>query len=196
MRVLILGPNHQKISTVVKNSGDEVIINNEEIDINFMMKQNINFIVSFGYRYRIKPEILEFLNGQAINLHMSYLPFNRGNSPNLWSQIEDTPSGVTIHKVDNGWDTGNILFQKKIDINENIHTLATSYNLLYEEMEKLFELNWNYLRTSECNGWAQQGDGTFHHSNQFKILEKCFTNKWDTTILEFKKNYFKYFKNK
>ena len=34
--------------------------------------------------------------GKIINLHISFLPFNRGYYPNLWSHQEGTPSGVTI----------------------------------------------------------------------------------------------------
>ena len=45
---------------------------------------------------------------------MSFLPYNRGSHPNFWSFIDDTPKGITIHEIDEGADTGNIVFQKKI----------------------------------------------------------------------------------
>ena len=49
----------------------------------------------------------------SINLHLSYLPFNRGKNPNVWSIIESTPCGATIHKIDEKIDTGKIYVRKK-----------------------------------------------------------------------------------
>ena len=54
-----------------------------------------------------------------------------GQDPNLWSFIEDTPKGVTIHEIDEGIDTGDIIFQKEIVLNSN-ETLASSYEKLQE----------------------------------------------------------------
>ena len=34
----------------------------------------------------IEKDIIEFLKYKIINLHISFLPFNRGMYPNLWSQ--------------------------------------------------------------------------------------------------------------
>ena len=47
-----------------------------------------------------------------INLHISYLPYNRGSYPNYWSFKENTPNGVSIHHIDDGIDTGPVLVQK------------------------------------------------------------------------------------
>jgi methionyl-tRNA formyltransferase len=47
---------------------------------------------------------------------LSYLPFNRGAHPNFWSFIEKTQAGVSIHKINKGIDTGNIILRKKINI--------------------------------------------------------------------------------
>ena len=47
----------------------------------------------------------------AINLHPSLLPHNRGKHYNFWSIVEGTPFGVTLHFVDQGIDSGDILFQ-------------------------------------------------------------------------------------
>ena len=75
-----------------------------------------------------------------INLHLSYLPFNRGAHPNFWSFYENTPSGVSIHLIDAGIDSGPILFQKEIKFKNEI-TFIQTYNRLFIEMENLFILN-------------------------------------------------------
>ena len=50
----------------------------------------------------------------AINLHPSLLPHNRGKHYNFWSIVDDVPFGVTLHFVDQGIDSGDILFQTPI----------------------------------------------------------------------------------
>jgi len=42
-----------------------------------------SYVVSFNYRHMIGKEILDIMQGRVINLHTSYLPFNRGSSPNF-----------------------------------------------------------------------------------------------------------------
>ncbi|HET6279927.1 MAG TPA: formyltransferase family protein, partial [Polyangia bacterium] len=45
----------------------------------------------------------------VVNLHPALLPYNRGQYPNVWSIIEGTPSGTTLHYIDEGIDTGAII---------------------------------------------------------------------------------------
>ena len=67
-----------------------------------------NLIVSFNYRHIITQDVIDFMNERILNLHMSYLPWNRGSSPNFWSHVEGTKKGVTIHLVSAGLDKGDI----------------------------------------------------------------------------------------
>ena len=73
-----------------------------------------DLIICFGYRHILKNNFLSQCRCPIVNLHTSYLPFNRGAHPNFWSFYDNTPSGVSIHLIDKGIDTGPILFQKKI----------------------------------------------------------------------------------
>ena len=52
---------------------------------------------------------------KIINLHIGYLPYNRGAHPNFWSFMDNTPTGVTIHEIDKNIDTGKIIYQKIVD---------------------------------------------------------------------------------
>ena len=56
--------------------------------------------------------ILNSVRKTSYNLHIGYLPYNRESIQTL-GNIENTPSGVTIHEIDKGIDTGKILFQKR-----------------------------------------------------------------------------------
>ncbi len=55
------------------------------------------WIISYNYKYLIPKTIIDAVNGNVINLHISLLPYNRGAYPNVWSFLEETPKGVTIH---------------------------------------------------------------------------------------------------
>ena len=100
-------------------------------------------IISYNFNYFINSEIIEYMKGKIINLHISYLPWNRGFSPNIWSFIENTPKGVTIHQVDEGLDTGKILFQREICFAPEEETFISTYDRLNEESFSYFKRTGN-----------------------------------------------------
>jgi methionyl-tRNA formyltransferase len=65
----------------------------------------------------LKPEIFSLPRLGAINLHQSYLPAYRGPNPDFWQyhDMEMNP-GVTVHFIDSGEDTGDIIFQDRVPI--------------------------------------------------------------------------------
>jgi methionyl-tRNA formyltransferase len=53
----------------------------------------------------------------TINLHPSFLPKYRGPSPEFWQYYNvDLKSGVTVHYIDSGVDTGDIIEQEVVDL--------------------------------------------------------------------------------
>ena len=96
-----------------------------------------DWIISYGYHHIISSELIKEAKNPIINLHISYLPFNRGTHPNYWSFKENTPKGVSIHFIDNGIDTGPILIQRKCSFNKN-DTLYSSYRRLKKTIEDMF----------------------------------------------------------
>jgi methionyl-tRNA formyltransferase len=62
----------------------------------------------------IKEPLLSFPKYGFINTHPSLLPFNRGKHYNFWAIVEQVPFGATLHFVDNGVDTGDIVAQQPI----------------------------------------------------------------------------------
>ena len=64
----------------------------------------------------LKKRVLNNIIIPIVNLHISYLPWNRGAHPNFWSFFDATPTGVSIHLIDKGIDTGPIIVQKKVKL--------------------------------------------------------------------------------
>ena len=181
-KVLILSPYPENIKNSIEKYGDHVDILNQRITSSFIKSNLYDFIISFGYLHILDKETINSVGEAAINLHISYLPYNRGKHPNVWSNFENTISGVTIHLIDEGLDTGKILFQKEIFINKKEHTFLSSYLLLIREIEKLFKFNWKYIRTNESSGWSQIGEGSFHYARDLNIIKPHLKLGWETNI--------------
>jgi len=117
----------------------------------------------------------------VINLHISLLPWNKGADPNLWSFLEDTPKGVTIHYVDRGVDTGDILAQQQVDYLPE-DTLRTSYDRLSKAIEDLFKRVWPDIRAGGLKSLPQPGGGTYHRLNDRAVFNYLLEEGWNTSV--------------
>lgn len=185
--ILFLGPENSPLIFWLKECGEHVVQTSEIITPDFVDKVNASFLISYGYRHILKKEIIEKLPGKSINLHISYLPWNRGADPNFWSFVENTPKGVTIHYLDDGIDTGDIIVQKEVEFGSRDETLATTYDKLQVEIQELFKQNWSKIKSGKCARIKQVGEGSFHKLKDKNRLLKLLTAGWDTPIAELEK---------
>jgi methionyl-tRNA formyltransferase len=69
------------------------------------------------FSLRLPPDVLRLPRLGCVNLHPSLLPDNRGPDPLFWTfQRGDAATGVTTHLMDEGFDTGPILAQERVDV--------------------------------------------------------------------------------
>tara|TARA_Y100000590_G_scaffold420454_1_gene523165 strand:- start:979 stop:1563 length:585 start_codon:yes stop_codon:yes gene_type:complete len=164
-----------------------VICKNKRITINDL--RNVDLVITFNYRHVLEKSILKKLKRPAINLHISYLPFNRGCHPNFWSFVENSIKGVTIHEIDKGVDTGPIIYQKKIAFNinkkKNDNFFKTN-QILLQEIQKLFFKKINQILNKKYIKKKQKKKGTFHYRNDLPIFMK---NNWRSKIINILKIY-------
>ncbi|MGE7950565.1 formyltransferase family protein [Lysinibacillus xylanilyticus] len=186
MKILYLGPECKRILKHLKSFGDRVSRTEKKLTICEFIEPNYDFIISYGYRFIIPKRVTDYYKKRIINLHISYLPWNRGADPNFWSIIDNTPKGVTIHFVDEGLDTGDIIIQKKVELEES-DTLRTSYEKLSNAIEKLFMNSWIKIKDCEIVPEIQMGEGTFHYSKDKELYRTLLINGWDTKISELEK---------
>lgn len=162
MNILLLGEKCNLINNILLSKGYNINICTDKVGIE--NTSYFDFIISFGYRYIISKDIIDIFPNKIINLHISLLPYNRGADPNLWSYLEDTPKGVTIHYIDENLDTGNIIVQKEIKDNIQHDTLKTSYDRLINEIIILFENNIDNILNGNIKSFPQSykvnGGGT------------------------------------
>ncbi len=149
------------------------------------------FIISFNYRFLINEDIITYMNGNLINLHTSFLPYNRGAAPNFFSFYDNTPKGVTIHRVAKGLDTGDILCRKEIVFDEETETFETTYQRLMKEMEVLFFENWERIKSGEIIGERQDlTEGTYHTLAELRQIRNDVSFTWQECIKDVKKRIF------
>lgn len=90
-------------------------------------------IVTAAYGKILPKTLLDLPRYGAVNVHFSLLPKYRGASPVAHALLHgDKETGVTIFQMDAGLDTGDILLQEKLSINEedNAGTLTQRLALL------------------------------------------------------------------
>jgi methionyl-tRNA formyltransferase len=93
------------------------------------LQANLQIIVAFRMLPKVIWEIPEF---GTFNLHASLLPDYRGAAPINWAIIKgETMTGVTTFYIDDKIDTGEIILQSKIAINEN-DTAGTLHDKLMQ----------------------------------------------------------------
>lgn len=74
-------------------------------------------LVSINLNQRIGRELLDVAGGDALNVHGAMLPRNRGLFPYFWTLANgDADAGVTVHWVNERFDTGDVILQRAYPI--------------------------------------------------------------------------------
>jgi methionyl-tRNA formyltransferase len=136
-----------------------------------------DYLISCGYRHIVPEPILEIPTEGALNLHPAYLPYNRGANPNVWSIVEDTPAGITLHYMDAEIDTGDIIARSKVET-EFSDTGKDLYERLEDAQVELFKQSWPDIVDNDVSTIEQDDDaGTYHRTNDFDKLCKLNPNE-------------------
>ncbi|MCU1748563.1 formyltransferase family protein [Pseudomonas sp. 6D_7.1_Bac1] len=175
-KVLFLGYSEERTKLI-----DELVKLNCEVwhtEEKIKSTSDYDLVISYGYRHILQKDVIESSQALIVNLHISYLPWNRGAHPNFWSFYDSTPSGVSIHLIDEGIDTGPIIYQKYVNFRANEQTFSQTYKRLIQEIEQLFKENIESIVTNNFIAIPQRRKGSYHRSSD---LFKNFSN-WDSDI--------------
>ena len=128
--------------------------------------------LSVLFDYILKEAFLELFPLGCLNLHPALLPYNRGQYPNVWSIIEDTPSGVTLHYIDRGIDTGDVVAQKEVPV-EPTDTGESLYQRLEQACIQLFCEVWPMVIGHNVKRIPQIREaGTYHKTRDVDAIDK------------------------
>lgn len=100
-----------------------------------------DYIISIYWKWLLSPEVLKAAKINNLNFHPGMLPVGRGWYPHVYSFMNGTPTGVTIHVMDSGMDTGPIWAQEEIQV-DPYDTCDTIYYKLQDKFISLFQKIW------------------------------------------------------
>ncbi len=185
-KILFLGRSCEKIEKKFQEMNIPYTRTEDPVTDAFVKDGKFTFGVSYEYDHIIPKDVIECFQGRLVNLHRSFLPWNRGSNPNLWSFAEKTPCGVTIHAVDPGINTGDILLQKQVtfDSISSESTLCSTDRILAEEIEGLFCKNLKTIIQDRFVRRKQTGSGSYHSRQQTEDYMSKLPKGIDTPINE------------
>lgn len=177
MRVLLLGDAAMTLAHTLHSAGDAYGHESDPI----VSAPGFDWLVSYGYRHKVKADTLASFGRRAINLHTSFLPWNKGAHPNFWSFVENTPKGVTLHVMDEGIDTGPIIARWRAAISPSL-TFTQSYSILDRMAVSMFDALWPVIRSGEFETEEQEAGGSRHFVKD--LPDDCLPNGWNTTAAD------------
>jgi len=113
------------------------VVLNGKANIKDIFDHHPDMIVSAYYRKILKSDVFQIPSLGTVNIHPSLLPEYRGPIPTVWAILQGKKkTGVTLHYIDKGVDTGDIIFQEEILISND----DTGYSLCRKCMDSGVDL--------------------------------------------------------
>lgn len=133
--------------------------------------------LSVWWPYLIDEQVLNVPTSGIINFHPSLLPLNRGKNYNFWAIVEECAFGVTLHFLDEGIDTGDIIFQKELAYD----WADTGESLFYRARDAMIDLfikNYSKIRVGDYIRQKQElRIGSYHNSSELDPASKIELDK-------------------
>ncbi|RJQ53801.1 MAG: hypothetical protein C4526_06200 [Nitrospiraceae bacterium] len=116
----LLFPGSREIKYTLDVPSIETANINDKKCIDFVSAYNPDIIAVCGTGV-IKPEVFRLSRYGTINIHCGITPEYRSADPILWALYNNEPDkvGVTVHFVDEGIDTGDIIYQKAVGVTKD-----------------------------------------------------------------------------
>ena len=104
-------------------------------DLEILASKQCDLLITAGYPHKI-PDLAPYAM-RGINVHPTLLPQGRGVWPLPWLILKDfSYSGVTLHRLSQQWDSGDILLQDRYEISarDNLESLSAKAQILATQL--------------------------------------------------------------
>ncbi len=130
---------------------------NTDYLINQLQLRKISLGIVASYSQILKANTLNALKDGFINVHPSILPFYKGANPIFW-QIKDLNDefGVTIHKINEKIDDGEILAQTKVNLLDTYDSDIIFNQIALEAGRLLVEVIKKYTLLNKLSALTQE----------------------------------------
>ena len=142
-----------------------------------ILKYNVNTIISVQYPKILSKAVLAQVNYQAFNLHLAKLPEYRGwHSASHAILNGDKTFGVTIHKIDQNIDSGEIISESFFEITKEC-TVGELYHQSEIQGLHLFKNFCDKLALNDIHGRQQEGTYRYYDERSLGIRLSSIDNK-------------------
>jgi len=142
-----------KINTIILNQS----INNKK-SLKVLKELEPDLLISVLGNEIFKTELINLAKHGCLNLHTSLLPKYRGVMPTFWVlRYNEEETGVSVFFVDEGIDTGPILVQKRIKVENRTqyqlieHTKKIGMDAIIESIELINKGNYELIPNEDRN---------------------------------------------
>lgn len=149
----------------------------EKRKVNYLVKsslKNTNFLKNYQKKYpntkvlttfcffKINKKIIKIFNNKIFNYHLGKIPEQVGASATFWYMLSgQKQTAITFHKISHEFDSGDIVYERKLSMRKEIFSLDNFYKLVRKQEERSFNAFFDII---------------FKKKN-VKFLKKKFTNK-------------------
>lgn len=144
-----------------------ILTEKEQLDLVERLRPDI--VISAGFEHKVPKEIIEVPPKGIVNLHPSYLPYNRGAHPHIWSIREGTPAGVTAHYMTEEIDEGPVIDRREVRVLPE-DTARTLYDRLIREQVEQFKDIWSRVKQGAEAEPQDLDEGTHHYGKELDEL--------------------------
>ena len=126
--------------------------------IEVLRKLQPDLFISMYFGRLFSPDLLGVPKKGCINMHPSMLPKGRGQGPSTWPIVNgDSESGQTIHYLDEGIDSGDIIAQRSVPIDPDDNSSTLGRKLVDVGVE-LFKDTWPLISAGTAPRIPQNDD--------------------------------------
>lgn len=161
----------ESVEKITKSHALEIpIVTFDQIDKVKKILESTDIGVSCLFGHVLQPDIVDLTQNRIINMHPSLLPFGRGSDPIPWAKIEGKPQGVSIHYIEEGLDSGAIVFQKLLETDLSM-SAGEIYEIAMSELFNGIKQVFPRLLAGEQLAIEQRGVPSYHSSKELIKLK-------------------------
>lgn len=185
MNVVILGPAQRNaaICGYLGETGHKC--RSTEAPVSVGELGGVDWLVVNGYAPILKPAVIAHMGKRVINVHPSHLPYGRGIFPLFWTLFYGWPTGVSLHQIDEGIDTGPVFACKAVHSSGPTETLRSFNQRLLDEASQLLIESWNGIASGYILPLAQpriESALVFKTRLQSEAFVDLLPDLWETPL--------------
>ena len=171
LNVYVLDRNKDIISFLKKNGINH--IRNSKNFFNSVKKNEYDWLLNiWGYKIFRKNFLSKFKKN--LNLHPSFLPYNKGRDPYYFSLLNQTPIGITIHEMDEKIDNGKYFVRERFNF-DFPYTAGDIFDISLKNIKNLFIKNWMRIRNGKIK-LKKFPEKVYKTNKRVELVNKNFLN--------------------